>query len=61
MSAALDINLFIDYFGKCPVIHGKSNYLPCNTLTFDLYCVDTFSSVTFIATDISKVTLHQIE
>ena len=23
MSAALDINLFIDYFGKCPVIHGR--------------------------------------
>jgi len=21
MSAALDINLFIDYFGKCPVVH----------------------------------------
>ena len=24
MSAALDIHLFIDYFGKCPVVHGKS-------------------------------------
>ena len=24
MSAALDINLFIEYFGKCPVVHGRS-------------------------------------
>ena len=23
MSAALDINLFIEYFGKCPVVHGN--------------------------------------
>lgn len=23
MSAALDINLFVEYFGNCPVIHGK--------------------------------------
>ena len=23
MSAALDIKLFIDYFGRCPVVHGK--------------------------------------
>ena len=24
MSAALDIQLFIDYFGKCPVVNGMS-------------------------------------
>ena len=24
MSAALDIDLFIEYFGKCPVVHGRS-------------------------------------
>ena len=29
MSAALDINLFIDYFGKCPVVHGRSLALAC--------------------------------
>lgn len=28
MSAALDINLFIEYFGKCPVVHGNvSKYI----------------------------------
>ena len=27
MSATLNINLFIEYFGKCPVIHGRSIFI----------------------------------
>ena len=40
MSAALDINLFIEYFGKCPVVHGKSFFwlLWTQTCVWTIYC-----------------------